>query len=89
MRDSKTPEELVKMAAKAVSLLTGNRASYIALARYMGVDNSTIHRWARGTVVPARSGNDVVLEELIKFTERYEHDVKKTHDHVQWLLSNG
>ena len=82
-------QELVSMAMKAVSHLTNSRASYSALARFMKVDRTTIHRWVNGETNPTRMGHDKVLERLAEFIERYHELMAQTKADVEEIMSNG
>lgn len=79
---------MIEQAARAVGMITEKRPSLMSLARFLGVSNSTIHRWRAGEMVPTRMKRDQMLAVLVEFSERYDELVAHTRHQLN-ELSNG
>jgi hypothetical protein len=84
-----TSYELIEKSMRGVSILTNSRASLIGLARFLGVNKTTVHRWKNGETIPTRLGKDRMLEKLVQFVDQYDELKSMTMYELEQLKSNG
>lgn len=81
-------EEVIYYAKHAVGIITGKRPSIALLARYVGANRTTVHRWLSAESIPSYKNYDSKLEALVKFYFRYQQLIQEIDLKIQ-DLSNG
>jgi hypothetical protein len=76
------------MLFKAVGLLTGKRPSLVRLARYIGANRTTVHRWRIEETIPSYKNYDRKIEVLANFYRDYLQLIEVTSQTID-NLSNG